>query len=61
MDLLMETVAVIGDQINARALDMLRASRFSDLFLTLVLTGSFSTAVTVLFLGWVLPAAKTGR
>jgi hypothetical protein len=59
-DLLMDAMAGIADQVNVRVLDILRASRFSDLFLTLILTGSFSTAVTVLFIGCILPAAKSG-
>jgi hypothetical protein len=60
MDLLMDAMAGLADQFNARVIDLLRASRFSDLFLTLVLTGSFSTAITVLFIGCVLPVAKSG-
>jgi hypothetical protein len=60
MDLLMDATAGIADQVNVRVLDLLRASRFSDLFLTLVLTGSVSTAITVLFIGCILPVAKSG-
>lgn len=60
MDLLMDAIAGIADLVNVRVLDLLRASRFSDLFLTLVLTGSFSTAFTVLFIGCILPVAKSG-
>ena len=57
-DLFMETMAGISDQINIRAHDILRASRFSDLFLTLALTGSLSTAFTILFIGCFVPSAK---
>jgi hypothetical protein len=58
--LLMDAMAGLADQVNVKVLDLLKASRFSDLFLTLVLTGSFSTAVTVLFIGCILPVAKSG-
>ena len=59
-DLVVDAMAGVADQVNVKALDLLRASRFSDLFFTLVLTGSFSTAITVLFLGCIMPAAKQG-
>jgi hypothetical protein len=60
-DLLMDAIAGIADYVNVRVLDIFKASRFSDLFLTLALTGSLSTAFTVLFIGCILPAAKTGH
>ena len=60
-DFLMEAAAGIGDRINIMVLDILKGSRFSGLFLTLVLTGSLSTALTVLFLGWIWPEVKYGR
>ena len=59
-DLIMDAMAGVADQVNIRVLDILKASRFSDLFLTLILTGSFGTAVTILFIGCFIPSAKSG-
>jgi hypothetical protein len=60
-DLLMEVLASVAYQVNVKVLDLLQASRFSDLFLSLMLSGSLSVAFTVLVIGCFLPAAKSSR
>jgi hypothetical protein len=55
-----DVVYSITERINMGVLGIIKASRFANLFWSLVLTGSFSTAVTVLLIGCVFQAAKSG-
>ena len=54
MNALIDTISSKVVEINILALDMLRASNFSNLFWTLVLTVSFNVAIPVLFIGCIL-------
>lgn len=61
IELIIGAMSAIAEQVNVLALGILKASRFSDLFLTLVLTSSLSTAVAVLLIGCFWPAGKTNK
>jgi hypothetical protein len=55
-----DAIAGMADQVNTWVLAILKASRFSNLFLSLVLTGSLSTAITILLIGCVMHPIKPG-
>jgi hypothetical protein len=61
MNTLVDTISGKFTGMNMMALDVLGASRFSNLFWTLVLTGFISAAIPLLVISWLLHPLTSDR